>query len=67
MAATYLDKLNDQQRAAAVFGGDGPATAPPLLVIAGAGSPNKPATATAGSMRCGQGSSRAVSSTASKR
>jgi DNA helicase-2/ATP-dependent DNA helicase PcrA len=34
----YLDKLNDQQRAAAVFGTKGPALPPPLLVIAGAGS-----------------------------
>ncbi|TGN68560.1 ATP-dependent helicase [Paracoccus liaowanqingii] len=37
-AATYLDKLNDQQRAAVVFGTDGSALPPPLLVIAGAGS-----------------------------
>lgn len=38
MATPYLDKLNDQQRAAAVFGTEGPALPPPLLVIAGAGS-----------------------------
>ncbi|MEH6775860.1 MAG: ATP-dependent helicase [Cereibacter changlensis] len=38
MAAAYLEKLNDQQRAAVVFGLDGPALPPPLLVIAGAGS-----------------------------
>ena len=36
--AAYLDKLNDRQRAAVVFGTDGPALPPPLLVIAGAGS-----------------------------
>lgn len=36
-AAGYLDKLNDNQRAAVEFGvGDG--FSPPLLVIAGAGS-----------------------------
>lgn len=37
-SATYLDKLNDQQRAAVVFGVGGTALPPPLLVIAGAGS-----------------------------
>ena len=38
MTSAYLDKLNDKQRAAAVFG-VGPGTLPPpLLVIAGAGS-----------------------------
>lgn len=36
--AGYLDKLNDKQRAAAVFGVGGDALPPPLLVIAGAGS-----------------------------
>ena len=37
VAASYLDKLNDGQRAAAVFGvGEG--ISPPLLIIAGAGS-----------------------------
>ena len=38
VVSTYLNKLNDQQRAAVVFGTDGPALPPPLLVIAGAGS-----------------------------
>ncbi|ETX27701.1 ATP-dependent DNA helicase [Roseivivax isoporae LMG 25204] len=38
MAADYLDKLNANQRAAATFGAEGAAPAPPLLVIAGAGS-----------------------------
>ncbi|RJL06015.1 ATP-dependent helicase [Paracoccus aestuarii] len=38
MATAYLDKLNEQQRAAVVFGTDGPDLPPPLLVIAGAGS-----------------------------
>ncbi|WP_248633515.1 UvrD-helicase domain-containing protein [Cereibacter changlensis] len=38
MTAAYLDKLNEQQRAAVVFGLEGPALPPPLLVIAGAGS-----------------------------
>lgn len=36
--AGYLDKLNDKQRAAAVFGVGADALPPPLLVIAGAGS-----------------------------
>ncbi|SLN34297.1 DNA helicase II [Roseivivax jejudonensis] len=36
--ADYLDTLNDQQRRAVEFGADGAAPAPPLLVIAGAGS-----------------------------
>ncbi|MFT5000362.1 MAG: DNA helicase-2/ATP-dependent DNA helicase PcrA, partial [Planctomycetota bacterium] len=38
MNATYLDKLNDNQRAAVVFGVQGDVLPPPLLVIAGAGS-----------------------------
>ncbi|WP_343078808.1 ATP-dependent helicase [Ostreiculturibacter nitratireducens] len=38
MIATYLDKLNDSQRAAAVFGVEPGRLPPPLLVIAGAGS-----------------------------
>lgn len=38
MATAYLDKLNEQQRAAVVFGTGGPDLPPPLLVIAGAGS-----------------------------
>ncbi|OWY18767.1 ATP-dependent DNA helicase [Thioclava sp. JM3] len=36
--AGYLDKLNDNQRAAVEFGVGGEALSPPLLVIAGAGS-----------------------------
>ncbi|MGY9050373.1 hypothetical protein P775_12215 [Puniceibacterium antarcticum] len=36
--AGYLDKLNDNQRAAVEFGVDGDTLPPPLLVIAGAGS-----------------------------
>jgi DNA helicase-2/ATP-dependent DNA helicase PcrA len=36
--AGYLDKLNDNQRAAVEFGVGGDALSPPLLVIAGAGS-----------------------------
>ena len=36
--AGYLDKLNDNQRAAVEFGVARDAVAPPLLVIAGAGS-----------------------------
>ena len=36
--AGYLDKLNDNQRAAVEYGVAGDAPAPPLLVIAGAGS-----------------------------
>jgi len=38
MMASYLEKLNDQQRAAVVFGVSGTDVPPPLLVIAGAGS-----------------------------
>ena len=38
MQATYLDKLNDNQRAAVTHGIGGPDLPPPLLVIAGAGS-----------------------------
>ncbi|SEL00181.1 ATP-dependent DNA helicase, Rep family [Roseivivax marinus] len=36
--ADYLDTLNENQRAAAVYGADGAVPPPPLLVIAGAGS-----------------------------
>ncbi|MFO7757791.1 MAG: hypothetical protein R6V26_04800 [Roseovarius sp.] len=35
--AGYLDKLNDDQRAAVKFGVGGDALSPPPLVIAGAG------------------------------
>lgn len=38
MNATYLDKLNDNQRAAVVFGVSDDSLPPPMLVIAGAGS-----------------------------
>ncbi len=38
MNSAYLEKLNDNQRAAAIFGVDGDSLPPPLLVIAGAGS-----------------------------
>ncbi|MBI1170011.1 AAA family ATPase [bacterium] len=38
MATTYLEKLNDRQRAAVEFGTGASGLPPPLLVIAGAGS-----------------------------
>ena len=38
MNATYLDKLNDNQRSAVVFGVADDCLPPPMLVIAGAGS-----------------------------
>jgi DNA helicase-2/ATP-dependent DNA helicase PcrA len=38
MQAGYLEKLNDRQRQAVEHGGTGETMAPPLLVIAGAGS-----------------------------
>ena len=38
MQATYLDKLNPNQRAAVMHGVGGADIPPPLLVIAGAGS-----------------------------